>query len=81
MRGPVSICYRLRSDVLLTRSMSSLYLLRLGKTNHYKIGISRSPCERLAQVCGGKYAVEIVGVWPDLSHMENNCTGGLLPRA
>ncbi len=53
-----------------TRSMNSLYLLRLGKTNRYKIGVSRRPCTRREQVANGKHTVEIVGVWPNLAHLE-----------
>lgn len=39
-------------------------------TNLYKIGISARPCQRLEQVAGGKHAVKIVRVWPELSSYE-----------
>jgi len=49
-----------------------LYLLRLGQTRLYKIGVSSRPVSRLSQIATGRYTgqVEIVGVWPGLASLE-----------
>ena len=51
-----------------------LYLLRLGLTDLYKIGISGKPCSRLDNIASGKFwgQVQIVGVWPGCAGMERN---------
>lgn len=55
-----------------TVSEPKLYLLRLGKTDCYKIGISAKPCSRLNQIASGPHsgAVEIVGVFVGCSSLE-----------
>ncbi len=49
-----------------------LYLLRLGKTDCYKIGISSRPCQRLSTITCGRFRgkVEIVGVFVGCSGLE-----------
>jgi hypothetical protein len=49
-----------------------LYLLRLGNTRLFKIGVSTRPVTRLAQIANERHPVEIVAVWPGLAGMERD---------